>query len=228
MQSDHTFTICSSNIYQLPLFTDIYRVSQFCNKILTIRPTVVCIQEAWTSNIINNILSSLRKWYPYSVSAQTHAELKRSGLMVLSVVPILFENFFKFKYLGGFPDSITRKGVLLCKLYSNIRIAVTHNVASYSWLKTSAPIQNLQLIREITRSYHVDLLLGDLNVIDSTLIQKCIGGVQVIHGDTDRVMQKKLDYCIVLQNLQCVSARIIEMRGISDHQMTYARLIPLN
>jgi hypothetical protein len=223
----HAFTICSCNIYQLPLFTDTYRVFHFCNKILKTKPTTVCIQEAWTSTIINIILVHLRKIYKFSISAQTHANLKRSGIMILSIIPIQYNRFIKFKHLGGFPDSITRKGLLIFTLNDTVKIGVTHNVASYKYFPTNAPLQNLELINRMINQYDVQLLIGDLNISDPSIVYNILGGKHIIHGVTERLVIQQLDYCIIFNKLQEISTRIIDMKGVSDHQMLYARLLPL-
>ena len=222
------FTICSCNIYQLPFFTDMYRLKYFCKKISAINPTVVCIQEAWTTGVVRKICTSLHKTHPFSVSPQSHPVLKRSGLLIMAKRPIQLLDFTAFRFLGGFPDCITQKGIATVTI-CDVILSVTHNIASYVKFPTIAPIKNLRLIKKVLVTHNVDVLVGDLNVTNGGTVAKFLGGQQTFSEEviTDRILSNKVDYCIVLKSLQCVSSRIVSMRGISDHDMLYSRMISL-
>jgi len=211
-------TIISWNIQELFLFRNTNKLNNVIKYLLTLNVDVICLQEVFEDQSKDIIIKMLSKNYPYYLLTNTTKKYilgEDSGLLVLSKIPINFNNEV---FLEGllFPDSFSNKTIMYFSI-GKINFGTTHLQSSYS------NVSQLQLQKLIeTAPFKKFILVGDLN---NNNVCKLTGTKQTNYNFTCE--NEIIDYIIPIgyKNIKIdVTVKNIDLLNTSDHFPIEGRL----
>jgi phospholipase C len=133
------------------------------------------LQESFSQKTTENIIKSLKDYYPYSVVLQTKEkfyQLLSSGLLILSKYSLKRLDDVIFNDCNG-ADCFAAKGFLLTEIeisnQKKIQLGVTHLQAHDDEKNIKTRVSQLNLIKQILQKHFLptvpQILAGDFNVL---------------------------------------------------------------
>ena len=238
--------ILSWNIAGLPskiniLGNPVKKIPQMLDKILEVKPQVICLQEVFCYKLQDKLNQELNNQGFNTHTSKNHGLISKNGLLTATQKPISYQTERDYSMYTG-AEYLIKKGILTTQIQDSNKNILIHNThlqsnSIYRMKKICSTVrqeQKKELIQHLKKNiFDLNILCGDLNEdIYSLEHQKFLKKLPFskVVSNPEKIItfpkyKEQLDYIICNQKLKIKYDKIdTTSENIFDHDILLANL----